>query len=72
MKVTESTLKQWKLLRQHTDVAVLHNATGISRYKISLAINYGAGDEETISAITKYFDKRKRRQIQLSNEATTH
>ena len=72
MKISEQTLTEWKLLRKHTDIAEMNRHTGLSRYKISLAINYGVGDEETLQQVTKYFEKRKRKQTQIQNEASPY
>ena len=67
MKIPNNIHHQWLLLRKHRDIADICKESGIARNKISLAVNYGIGEEREISACQKFYEARKSKQRDIEN-----
>jgi hypothetical protein len=72
MKVSQPILNEWKLLSERGDQAMICAQSGISKYKISLALGYGKCDEKTFQAIAKFYSEKKERQQNLTAQVSPY
>lgn len=60
MTIETKVLKKWHRLKQSGDVSKIAELSGISRQTISKAINQGEGSLQTATAISEFYEKRKK------------
>jgi len=60
MTIPKNKQRNWKLLKQHGDIDVLHKTTGLSRFVISNAINHGSATVEVMNIIDAFYSERKK------------
>lgn len=59
MIIPKNTIKKWKSYLDHGDIGKISEESNISRQTISLALNEGIANSDTVSAIQSFVDKKK-------------
>lgn len=72
MKAPTATLNEWKLNREHSDIAdiiEMFAAKNYSRYRVSNAIKSGDGTEDLLKDVNTFYQKKKERASKLLKTA---
>lgn len=69
MQVSKKVQSDWKMLREHKDIAQIikdNPGKGFTRYLVRVAMTSGTGHFELVKAIQKFYNNRKKQMEKIS------
>lgn len=60
MRIPKKQLLNWKSLKEHSDLGLIAEETGLHRNTVSNAFLKGSAEQSTIDAIEGFYKKRKK------------